>query len=436
VSNTAAKLGPVWLAPGITRGNAVTKLYASFITVAMLTGMNFLQGYVLTEHLNIPRGEQGTLSGDLSLWTEVVAILLYNPMGVLADRIGRRPVYVFGILMVGLGYGLYPFAATADELLVYRLIFAVGLAATTGVIAILANDYPQNRSRGKLIGFSAMCNVAGTIFMASVIARIPLFMSAQGFDPVAGGKVMYLCAALLCVVSAVVFRYGLAAGTPLDAGPRLPVKVLVKSGFKAASNPRISLSYAAAFVARSDMVIKSMFLVLWAIQSGREMGLRPDEAMARFGVMYIAMYTVSFLSAPLFGWFIDKANRVTVMLVALGIAVAGYGSAVLISSPLEMSAMPYLMLMTLGSGCMVKASLALVGQEAPASQRGSVIAFNSFCGAIGILIFSAVGGRLFDSIGPWSPFLMLAIYQALLFIIAVVLRVNAPGPDGGYRPPA
>lgn len=404
--------------------NAVTKLYASFITVAMLTGMNFLQGYVLSEHLQVPRGQQGTLSGDLSLWTEMVAILLYNPVGILADRIGRRPVYIAGMLLVGIGYGLYPFATSTSELFVYRIVYGAGLAATTGIIAILANDYPADNSRGKLIGFSGMCGVLGTIFMASLIARIPLLLSNYGFDPVAGGKAMYLCAAMLACISALVFRFGLAPGRPEDAGERPEVQELVGSGLRAARNPRIALAYAAAFVARSDMVIKGMFLALWAIQAGRAVGMRPDESMARFGIMYVAMYAASFLSAPLFGWFIDTANRVTAMIVALFIAAAGYSLVILIDTPLELSAMPYLIVMTLGSSCMVKASLALLGQEAAPKSRGSVVAFSSFVGAIGILIFSAIGGRLFDGIGPYAPFLMVGMYQAILLLVALVVRLK------------
>ncbi len=418
-------LGPVELAPGITRMNAVTKLYASFITVAMLTGMNFLQGYVLTEHLGVPRGQQGTLSGDLSLWTEIVAILLYNPVGILADRVGRRPLYVGGIVLVGIGYGLYPFATSTNELFVYRMVYAAGLAATTGVIAILANDYPADGSRGKLIGLSGMCSVLGTIFMASVIARIPLMLSNHGFDPVTGGRAMYLCAAFLALTAALVFRLGLAPGRPDDAGPGPQTADLVQSGFKAAANPKIALAYAAAFVARSDMVIKGMFLALWAIQAGRETGLRPAEAMAQFGIMYVAMYSVSFFSSPVFGWFIDKADRVTAMIVALSIAAVGYSAAVVLDSPLELSAIPYLVLMTLGSSCTVKASLALLGQEAPARTRGSVIAFSSFVGAVGILIFSALGGRLFDAVAPWAPFLMLGVYQSILLAAAVLVRLRS-----------
>ena len=422
---TTNYFGPIALAPGITRANVSAKLFTAFITIAMLSGMSFLQGYILTEHLNIPRSQQGTISGDLSFYTEIVALLLFNPFGILADRIGRKPVLVFGVLMIGCGFGLYPFATTTNELIVYRMVYAVGMAAAAGMLATLSNDYPQDRSRGKLIGLSAMFNVLGTIFMSSVVAGIPQFMSARGFDPVAGGKTMYLFAALLCVIAAIVGSIWLAPGTPVKE--RAPYRELIISGFRAAANPRIAVAYAGAFAARSDMVIKAMFLALWAIHAGREIGLRPDQAIAKFGIMYTAMYAVSFFSSPIFGWYIDKVNRVTAMCTALAIAAAGYMAMRLIDSPLELSAMPYLMLLTLGSSCMLKASLSLVGQEAPPQQRGSIIAFSSMCGALGILFFTWVGGRLFDNWAPWAPFFVAGAYQAVLFLVALGVRVIAPG---------
>jgi MFS family permease len=421
------RFGPIDLAPGIRPAHVITKLYAAFIGVAMLSGIAFLQGYVLTEHLQIPRSQQGTVSGDLSFWVEVVAILLFMPTGVLIDRIGRRPVYVCGILIMGLGYGLVPFATSVPELALFRLIIAVGMVAVAGTLATLTNDYPMENSRGKMIGITSMANILGTILMSVGLARIPAVLADRGFDAVTGGKAMFLAAAVLCMVTAVVARYGLKGGTPIARRERADVKTLLTSGLRAARNCRIALSYAAAFAARSDLVIKGLFLSLWAIQDGLQQGISPGQAMARFGVMMAIMAGISFTAAPFFGWLIDRVNRVTATIIALILATAGYLSMGLITSPLDFAMLPYFIVLSLGSSFMLKSSLALIGQEAPPKERASVIATNSLFGALGILILTVVGGRLFDAWGPWAPFVIAGAYQAVLLVIAIVIRIIAPG---------
>lgn len=425
-----ARLGPVELAPGITRGHAITKLYASGVTIAALTGMSLLQGYILTEHLEIPRRAQGTISGDLSFWTEVFMLMFFVPFGVLADRIGRRPVYVLGILLVGTGWALYPLATSVMELTAYRLIYAIGVAATTSTLSTMVNDYPVNSSRGKYIGFTAMMNVLGTIFAARFIGGIPALMTERGYDAVTGGTVMYMTMAALCAFTALVARFGLKGGTPAMHQERPPAKELYLSGLAAARNTKIALSYAAALAARSDVVIKGLFLALWAIQSGRTMDMSTGEAMARFGTIMALMYGVSFFSAPIFGWYIDKVNRMTAMCTALFVAGSGYLAMYFVTSPVDFAMLPLLIWLTLGTGFMVKAQMALIGQEAPVKQRGSVIATGQMFGAFGILVFTALGGRLFDAIGPWAPFAAVGVYQSALFFVALFVRSHSKSTAG------
>lgn len=415
------------LAPGITWLNVNTKFYCAFIAVAMLAGASMLQNYLLTAHLGIPRGEQGTISGDISLWVEVTAILLFVPFGVLTDRIGRQPIFIVGILTIGLGYGLAPFATNWIELLLYRLIFAVGMAATAGSIATLSNDYPAENSRGKLIAYTSMFNILATIFVAVVIARIPQFLGDRGYDPVQGGTAMYLLAAALCVTAAIAARLGLARGTPVKKRDRSDSWTLFMSGLRQGKNPRIALAYASAFAARSDLVIKGLFLMLWAIQDGMDQGMSPAASMARYGIIIGIMQTVSMSVAPLFGWFIDHVNRVTATIVSLAFATVGYLSMGIITSPLDFAMIPYFIIIAFGSSFMLKSSLTLIGQEAPVKARGSVIAASSMWGAIGILIFTAGGGRLFDAWAPWAPFVIAGAYQAVLLVIAIVIRMVAPG---------
>jgi len=421
------RLGPVELAPGISRINVLTKLFAAFAGIGALAGISILQSYILTQHLHLPRGLQGTISGNFAFWSEVVGLILFIPFGIMADRVGRRPVLTFGLITVGIGWGLYPFATTTTELLVYRLIYAIGAAATAGTLATLVNDYPLETSRGKLIGITSATNTLGTMFVSGVIGRIPDFLAQRGYDPVTGGRAMFLAGAGLCILAGLLAARWLAPGTPAGRGERPSPAALFTSIARALANPRIGLAYAGALVARSDVVVKGLFLALWAVHAGRDAGLNPGQAMARFGTMIVIMYIVALVAAPLFGWFIDRVHRVTAMIVALATAAAGYLSMRWLTSPLDFDMIPLLILLTLGTGFMVKAAMALIGQEAPVAERSSVIAGSSVCGAFGILIFTAIGGRLFDAWGPWAPFMLAGAYQLVLLLIAIVIRVVAPG---------
>ena len=96
------------LSPGISYKNFFTYLYASFISIALLSAMGFLQPYVLNANLGIPRGQQGLVSGNLGVLSEIVTILLIKPAGSLSDRIGRVPVLTGGILFFGFGFCFLP----------------------------------------------------------------------------------------------------------------------------------------------------------------------------------------------------------------------------------------------------------------------------------------------------------------------------------------
>ena len=63
----------------------------------------------------------------------------------------------------------------------------------------------------------------------------------------------------------------------------------------------------------------------------------------------------------------------------------------------------------------------MIGQEAPAEQRGSIVGMFSFFGAAGVMFVTSVGGRLFDAIDPSAPFVMIGAINALLFVAAMVV---------------
>lgn len=421
------KVGPILLAPGVRKFNFWTYMYAAFICIGMLAGMNFLQGYVLTEHLHIPPTQQGAVTGNLAFWTEIVMILLIVPFGILSDRIGRRPVMVIGILFVAVGYALFPFATGIGELTLYRMLYAVGAAALSALIAIVGNDYTQEVSRGRLFGFGGLMNGLGVIFMSVVLARIPAELTARGADPVTAGIVMFLTAAALCVIAALVFSRGLKGGLAVVNSAPPPLTTLLASGLRAAANPRIALSYAAAFAGRSDTAVKGLFVSLWAIQVAPLAGMSTSEALAGAGKLMGIMGLVILIWTPLFGLILDRVNRVTGMAIAMGLAGLGYSVMGLVDAPLAAGNIPLFILLALGQGSAIIASVTLVGQEAPVKERGTIVATSGLFGAIGILGAAVIGGRLFDSIGPSAPFVMLGVLQLFLCLGAILIRVIAPG---------
>jgi MFS family permease len=433
MSGVLQKVGPVQLQPGIRRFNFWTFMYAAFICIAMLAGMNFLQVYLLEVNLGLPRSEQGFATGILATATEIVAILLIIPFGTLADRIGRRPVMITGLSLCGVGYGLFPLADTLDELIVYRVVFAVGAAALSAMIPTVGNDYAQESSRGRMFGFSGFMNGLGVIFMSAGLAQIPALLTTRGFDAQQAGTGMFLTAAVLCLLSAVIFRFGLHPGVPDDVktAEHIPLKQLLLGGARAARNPRIVLSYFAAFAGRSDNAIKGLFVSAWVIQVAPDAGFSVPQAMAQAGKLMGLMGAVTLLWVPIFGYILDKLNRVSGMALAMFLAAIGYSSMGLISSPLDNAMWPAFVILAVGQGSAIIASVTLVGQEATPAERGTVVATNGWFGAIGILIASLLGGYLFDRVGPAAPFVMIGAFQALVFLFAVFVRLTAPGQSSG-----
>ncbi len=427
MSQMYARVGPIALSPGVRKFNFWTFMYASFICIAMLAGVNFLQIYLIEVNLSIPKNEQGSITGLLAFAQELVALALIVPFGLMSDRIGRRPVMVAGLLICGVGYALFPLAATTTELVAYRVLFAIGSAALAAMLAIVGNDYTQERSRGRLFGFGGVMNGLGVIFMSAGLAQIPGALESAGFTPRAAGTVMFLTAATLCVLSALWLQFGLQGGVPVAPAERQQPLQLLIGGMRAGLNPRVFLSYLASFAGRSDNSIKSLFVAAWVIQVAPQLGVSAPEAIGRAGMLMGLMGVVSLVWTPLFGLILDRLNRVTGLGLAMGLAAGGFLIVSLVSSPLENSAIPAFALLAIGQSSAIIASVTLVGQEADPAARGTIIATNGWFGAMGILVASVVGGMLFDAVGPYAPFAMIGIFQAGVMLFAVAVRIKAPG---------
>ena len=424
----AGRIGNIELASGVRITHFWTYMYASLICIGMISNMNFSQPYILIEHLGIANpGVAGRITGQLTLITEIMNLLLIWPFGILADRIGRRPVIMLGIGMIGLSYAFYPWATEVNELMAIRVIFGIGVAAAAAMTATIQNDYPTESSRGRVIGFSSAFNALGIVFATWMVSRLPVWLQDAGVGPVAAGRYAYSAAALVCLVSILIFRFGLKAGVPEQTRQRPRWWDLTRTGIEQMRNPRILLAYLYAMPARGALVVFGLFTSLWASTAFRAAG--GDVAVAQYLVWLPS--TVGTVTAVgwsfVFGWILDRISRVAGVVLSTAMSMVAYGLMYFVETPLDLRMLPLFALVGASMAGGMMSSMALVGQEAPPAKRGAVIGLLSLFGSAGIMLAANYGGEVFSAATPWAPFLLIAGAQAVLFVFAVIVWVVAPG---------
>ncbi|MFT4591846.1 MAG: MFS family permease [Gammaproteobacteria bacterium] len=419
------KLGPLWFQPGITGWNFVTLAYGSFSTISLVIFISFIQPYLLTEILHMPASEQGTFTGLLHSLQEALTILLTGFIGALSDRSGRRKLFALGFAIMAFGYLLMPLSESATQLIIFRCLFAIGAAMVPIMMLACHIDYIQDRSLGRWIGVTAILTGAGAVFMAIVLVKTPEMFLNAGADAVAAGRYAYWVGAAMCLLSATLLWLGLSNQKPA-APERSEVWKQLYAGIRAGlDNPKLMLSYFAAFIGRGDLVIISVFFSLWITQDGADAGIGTAEALARAGIMFGIIQLSAMVWAPLIGMIADRVNRVTALAFGLSIGAVGYFWMGQVEDPFGSGMLPAAILLGIGEISVIISANTLMGQEAAPNIRGAIVGVYGLMGGLGIIAATAAGGIAFDQIGRTAPFTMMAILNALLMLVALVVRARA-----------
>ena len=429
MSNDGARLGPVHLMPGVKVSHAITYLYSAFVAIGLLTFFKTIQPYLFNVTLQVPTADQGKITALLEVWQELVVLATVGPFGALADRIGRRPVYALGFLLLGIGYALFPLAHSVLEFGVYRAIFAAGAAATGGMLATVLVDYPKDRSRESMTAMAYVMNGLGVVLFALILAKLPLWIAAMGATEKWAIRCSLFTVATVCILSAVAMK-GLQGGVPAGAVPRREsLASLMKVGLQAARNPRIALAYGTAFASRGDIAVVGTYLALWSSQASVAAGGGNADAAKTAGMLTAVVQGTALVWAGVFGAISTRLNRVTALVIAMALAVVGYTMFGLVADPNARASIGAAMLLGIGQMSSILSSQVLIGQEAPRETSGSVLGMYGFFGAAGILFVSALGGWLFDVWRPGAPFLIMGIANLILLVWAIWVRRVAPGPE-------
>jgi len=435
------RIGPLQMLLGVTHKHVYTLFFVSFFGIAMMNSVGIMQAYLFSEILKIPDNVQGSLTGTLLVVQELVVILLVGIAGAVSDRVGRPPIFATGFLLLALGYCLYPLAsgdleAVRWELVFFRLFIASGVACINVMLSAVANDYPVDRTRAKMIAGVFMFNGVGIATLPRLIGGLPQRFIEMGIDPVLAGKFTYWCLAGTCVMLALVILWGLKRGAPAQLTKREPILSTLKIGFAAARLPRVALGYAAAFVSRADLAVVSQFLTLWLVQEGKAQGLTVAQATLKATTFYVVIQAFALPWAAIFGIVLDRIDRLKGLMVGMGVAFIGYASLGLLDNPLGTGM--YVAAAFVGAGEMAAniSATSLIGKEAPDRGRGAVLGMFSLLGAVGIMVVGLVGGWLFDNWKPVGPFLYMAASNMVMVVLAIIVYVSTRDAATADRPAA
>ena len=122
-------------------------------------------------------GASSTVIGAVMAVFTITATATRIPVGLLIDRIGRKPFLIAGVALFAVGNFGYLWAPGILLMLPFRMLHGVGWSGCTTAVATLAADIAPQKRRGELIGYAAMASSMG-----GAIGPVAGFALLQRFD--------------------------------------------------------------------------------------------------------------------------------------------------------------------------------------------------------------------------------------------------------------
>ncbi|QWT20249.1 MFS transporter [Bacillus sp. NP157] len=331
-------------------------------------------------------------------------MLLQVPLGMLSDRIGRKPAITLGLVVFALG-GLV--AAGSHTLAGIALGRALqGMGAVAGAGTALAADLTSDENRGKVMGIIGVS--IGLSFLLALILGPPL----EAFGGLGG---LFGLTSVLALLAMALLWW------------------LVPTPARAARPATGSVRDILAMLGdRSMLVLNGSVFFLHALLTACFVGL-PILLTDTFGVPVARHWTlylpVMVIAALVMGAFMPRmrdaarsARVVVGCVVALGLALLGMASATSHEWLLGLAAAVFFSAFNL-----LEAALpSLVSRLAPAHLRGAAMGAYSTSQFFGAFVGGAIGGLALGSLGLHGVFGCAAALTLLW--LPLVLRLSPPRP--------
>lgn len=230
-----------------------------------------------------------------------IAPLVYGP---ISDRVGRKPVIVFGLVLFVIASLACAAASSLPMLLICRAVQGIGAAATATTFAIIRDLFDEASARGKIGGVMVAINVVTVIAPTAGAALLAI----------GGWRLIYACQAAAGVMLIVAVLWGMAESAKLGAANRDATSTVIKDYLRIITHP-VSMPFILVGAAAGSAVFayvtgSSLYFIGVA-------GLQPKQYGLIFSACSAAVMFGAFLDGRLGRRGVAPADVLTVGLVLL-----------------------------------------------------------------------------------------------------------------------
>ncbi|MCX7514022.1 MFS transporter [Frateuria hangzhouensis] len=313
-------------------------------------------------------------------------VLLQIPLGLLSDRVGRKPAITIGLLIFAVGGLVAALSHTLVGIVLGRAL--QGMGAVAGAGTALAADLTREEQRGKVMGIIGVS--IGVAFLLALILGPPL-------EAVAGLPGLFGATSLLALASLVLLW--LIVPTPERA--RAPAAANLGGVLAMLRDRRLMVLNGSVFFLHLLLTASFVGLPLLLVE-------RLHLPVERHWELYLPVMTIA---ALVMGASMHRMKEIgqslriaLVCVAAIGLALLGFAQSGGHLAWLGVSAAAFFSAFNL-----LEAALpSLVSRLAPAHLRGAAMGAYSTSQFIGAFVGGAIGGIALGRLGVSGVFLCAA----------------------------
>ncbi|CAI8352698.1 MFS transporter [Porticoccaceae bacterium] len=331
--------------------------------------------------------------------------ILQIPLGLLSDRIGRRPVIIGGLLMFVVGSLYAAMADTMIELIIGRAMQGMGAIAST--LMAMVTDLTSEENRTK-----SMAAIGGSIGLSFMLAMIlgPVIAGSMGLAGI------FWVTAVLGLLGIAVFM--ILVPKAVNVQKNRETLADIKQIGQLLKNPMLMRLNVGIFALH--LALMAAFVVIPTILT-EELGIGRDNLwwvyLALLGGGFVAM-----LPAMIFGERFNKQKLSFVIAVAMltvPMLVLGLERGALLT--------PIMLLIFFAAFNLLEASLpSWLSKTCPVGNRGTAMGIYSTCQFFGAFVGGTLGGWSLQEYGVDGLFLLVAGVLAIWWVLALGLKAPKP----------